>query len=204
MGFFKDLFSNGYDLKAMKVKLRQVERERRKHMLELRKLSARQQQVIEDIKNARKASNSAEVDYLWEDLKEVKHELSFLRRTARVTNLEGITLKRYIHGIERLEKSRDKNGIQKMIKRIQTSGLDAKLQLAQVNEEEYIDELNSILEDSGLEDEFSESGAMDPEKAKFLSEIDALNSAEEVGEFDKAMKHESELKKLLEQDETTK
>ncbi|MCK6438556.1 MAG: hypothetical protein L6Q58_16530, partial [Rivicola pingtungensis] len=28
MGFFKELFNRGYDLKALKVKLRQVERER--------------------------------------------------------------------------------------------------------------------------------------------------------------------------------
>ncbi|MCK6440543.1 MAG: hypothetical protein L6Q71_10150 [Planctomycetes bacterium] len=201
MGFFKELFNRGYDLKALKVKLRQVERERRKFFLELRKLASRQQSVIEDIKAARKLGNTIEVDYLWEDLKDIKHELNFTRRAARVSNLEGITLKRYVHGIERLERARDKDGIQKMLTRIQSSGLDAKLQMAQVNEEEYMAELNSILEAAGLEDEYSEGGSDDPEKNRFMSEIDAINQAEVGGEFETALKKEQELKKILESDE---
>lgn len=200
MGFFKELFNRGYDLKALKVKLRQVERERRRHFLSMRKLSARQTQVVDEIKTARKAGNSIEVDYLWEDLKDIKHELSFTRRAAKVSNLEGITLKRYIHGIERLERAKDRNGIQSLLNRIQSSGLDGKLQMAQINEEEYMDELDEILEAAGLEDEFLDAGVSDPEKAKFMDEIDAINRAEEGGEFETAMKKEGELKKLLEED----
>lgn len=204
MGFFKELFSRGFDLKALKVKLRQVERERRRHFLKLRKLSARQQQVIEELKNARRASNQIEVDYLWEDLKDIKHELAFTRRTAKVTNLEGITLKRYIHGIERLERAKDRNGIQSLLTRIQSSGLEGKLQMAQINEEEYLDELNEILDAAGMEDEFNEDGISDPEKARFLDEIDAIVKAEEGGEFETALKKEADLKKLLEDDQTAK
>ncbi len=200
MGFFKELFQTGYNLKALKVQLRRVERERRKYFLEMRKLSSRQTQLIEEIKNARKNGNQIEVDYLWEDLKDLKHEINFTRRSARVANLEGITLKRYIYGIERLEKAKDKNGIQRLVKRIQDSGLDNKLAMAQVNEEEYLDELGSILDAAGLEDEFLERDAQDPEKLKFLSSIDAINQAEEGGEFETALKRESELKKMLEKE----
>ena len=202
MGFFKELFNRGYDLKTLKVKLRQIERERRKHFLEMRKLSARQAAIVDEIKSARRSGNQIEVDYLWEDLKDIKHDVNFTRRSARVANLEGITLKRYVHGIERLERAKDKDGIQKMLQRIQSSGLDAKLQVAQINEEEYMDELNSILEAAGLEDEYNELGEADPEKAKFLGEIDAINNAEEGGEFEAALKREADLKKMLETDET--
>lgn len=201
MGFFRDLFSQGYNLKDMKVQLRRVERERKKHFLEMRKLSARQAHLVEEIKTARKNGNQIEVDYMWEELKDLKHEVNFTKRAARVANLEGITLKRYVHGIERLERSKDKSGIQNMIQRIQNSGLDNKLAMAQINEEEYLDELNGILEASGLEDDYIDGNAADPEKARFLSEIDAINRAEEGGEFETALKKEGELKKMLEKDD---
>jgi hypothetical protein len=198
--FFGSLFGTKIDLRKLKVKLREVERERRKYFMEMRKLSTRQASLIEQIKRARREGNSIEVDYVWEELKDIKHDFAFHRRAAKVSNLEGIALKKYIRGLERLEKRKDKDGVNKLLTRIRTSGLDAKLALQQIDEQAYLDELNATLDDLGLEvdGDFEES---DPEKSRFLDEIDTINEAEEGGNFDEALKAESELRAKLEAEE---
>lgn len=198
--FFKLLFGNKVDSRLLKVKLREVERERRKYFMEMRKLSQRQATLIEQIKNARRDGNNMEVDYLWEELKALKYDFGFNRRSAKVSNLEGIALKKYVRGLERLEKRKDKNGVMKLIQRIQNSGLDAKLALQQIDEESYIDELNATLDGLGLEMD-ADLADDDPEKARFLSEIDTIVDAEEAGDFDSAIKVESDLKTRLETEE---
>ncbi len=198
--FFTMLFGGKIDLRKLKVKLREVERDRRKFFMELRKSSARQGTLIEQIKQARREGNSIEVDYLWEELKAIKHDFAFSRRAAKVSNLEGIALKKYIRGLERLEKRKDKEGVNKLLQRIRSSGLDAKLALQQIDEQAYLDELNSTLDELGLEME-GEFEDQDPEKERFLSEIDTINEAETAGDFDTALKSEAELKHKLESEE---
>jgi uncharacterized protein (UPF0335 family) len=198
--FFSMLFGGRIDLRKLKVKLREVERERRKYFMELRKSSAHQGTLIEQIKAARREGNQIEVDYLWEELKAIKHDFAFSRRAAKVSNLEGIALKKYIRGLERLEKRKDKDGVNKLLQRIRSSGLDAKLALQQIDEQAYMDELNGTLEELGLELE-GEYEDQDPEKERFLSEIDTINEAETAGDFDAALKSEAELKHKLESEE---
>ncbi len=198
--FFATLFGNKVDLRKLKVKLREVERERRKYFMEMRKLSTRQASLIEQIKRARREGNNIEVDYVWEELKDLKHDFAFNRRAAKVSNLEGIALKKYIRGLERLEKRKDKEGVNKLLQRIRSSGLDAKLALQQIDEESYMDELNATLDDLGLEID-ADLDESDPEKARFLDEIDTINEAEESGSFDEALKHENELRTKLESEE---
>lgn len=198
--FFQMLFGGRIDLRKLKVKLREVERDRRKFFMELRKSSSRQGTLIEQIKQARREGNSIEVDYLWEELKAIKHDFAFARRAAKVSNLEGIALKKYIRGLERLEKRKDKDGVNKLLQRIRSSGLDAKLALQQIDEQGYMDELNGTLDELGLEME-GEFEDQDPEKERFLSEIDTINEAETAGDFDTALKSEAELKHKLESEE---
>ncbi|MBE7492380.1 MAG: hypothetical protein HS108_11565 [Planctomycetes bacterium] len=198
--FFQMLFGGGLDLRKLKVKLREVERERRKYFLDLRKLSASQTDLIEKIKGARREGNQFEVDYLWEELKSMKHDFAFNKRAAKVANLEGIALKKYIRGLERLEKRKDKDGVNKLLQRIRNSGLDAKLALQSIDEEAYLDELNATLDDLGLEVD-AEMSDDDPEKEKFLAEIDTINEAEGSGNFEEALKTEAQLKQKLESEE---
>ncbi|MCA8914597.1 MAG: hypothetical protein KDB90_04225 [Planctomycetes bacterium] len=200
--FFASLFGSKVDLRKLKVKLREVERERRKYFMEMRKLSTRQASLIEQIKRARREGNSIEVDYVWEELKDIKYDFAFQRRAAKVSNLEGIALKKYVRGLERLEKRKDKDGVNKLLQRIRSSGLDAKLALQQIDEEAYMDELNATLDDLGLEVE-GDMDDSDPEKVRFLSEIDTINEAEEGGDFDQALKAETELRAKLESEEGT-
>ena len=198
--FFASLFGSKVDLRKLKVKLREVERERRKYFMEMRKLSTRQASLIEQIKRARREGNSIEVDYVWEELKDIKYDFAFQRRAAKVSNLEGIALKKYVRGLERLEKRKDKDGVNKLLQRIRSSGLDAKLALQQIDEEAYMDELNATLDDLGLEVE-GDMDDSDPEKVRFLSEIDTINEAEEGGDFEQALKAENDLRAKLESEE---
>ncbi len=199
MGFFQSLFGGKVDLRTLKVKLREVERERRKFFMELRKMSAKQTGLIEQIKSARREGNSIEVDYLWEEMKEIKYDFAFSKRSAKISNLEGIALKKYIRGLERLEKRKDKNSINKLLARIRSSGLDAKLSMQSIDEQSYIDELNATLEDIGLEVD-ADMSEQDPEKERFLDEIDTINEAEGKGDFEEALKTEADLKRKLEEE----
>ena len=201
MAFFDLLFGSGIDLRKMKVKLREVDRERRKYFMEMRKLSSRQSAMIEQVKRGRRDGNQIEVDYVWEELKDIKHDFAFNRRAARISNLEGIVLKKYIRGLERLEKRKDKDGVSKLLQRIRSSGLDAKLAMQQIDEEAYMDELNATLDDLGLDID-ADYVDEDPEKARFLADIDVINEAEGVGNFDEALRAENELRQKLETDET--
>ncbi|MCZ6603200.1 MAG: hypothetical protein O6952_09350 [Planctomycetota bacterium] len=198
MGIWSKLFGKEVTAKELKVSLRKIERERRRRQQEIRKLEAKRGTVVERIKKARKQGNNLEVDYLWEDLTQLKMEGILAMKSARRSNLEAIGLKRYVRGLERLEKNKDKEGIRKLFTRVAESGLDTKLGVEEINEEEYLDELQMILEDAGLNDQELDREEEDPEKAKFLSQIDAINDAEEAGDFEAATQKEEKLKSAVE------
>lgn len=200
MGFFKSMFEKAVTSRDLKVALIRVDRDRKRKQLEVKKLSAKQGDIIDRIKKARKEGNSLEVDYLWEEMNGIKLDLTFTRREARVLNLEGIALKKYIRGLERLEKNNNRDGIKSLLERTRKSGLDAKLAGQFIDEQGYLDELTAIMEEIGLEAEQLEMMEDDPQKAKFLSEIDAINAAEEAGDYDAAVEKEEELKSEMEKD----
>jgi hypothetical protein len=201
MGFFRDLFSKkDVSARELKVTLIGVERERKRKQMELRKVASRQNDMVDRVKKARKSGNGLEVDYLWEDLKAMKFDGAFLKREVKVLNLEGIALKRYVRGMERLERSNNKEGIRKLLERMRSSGLDTKLANQFINDQEYLDELGAIMEEVGMEAEQLESAEDEPAKVKFLQQIDALNSAEESGDLDKALQHEETIKAELEKE----
>jgi hypothetical protein len=200
MGFFRNLFEKAVTARDLKVALIRVDRDRKRKQLEVRKLSSKQGEIIEKVKKARREGNNLEVDYMWEELNGIKLDLTFLRREARVLNLEGIALKKYIRGLERLEKSNNRDGIKGLLDRTRKSGLDAKLAGQFIDEQGYLDELTAIMEEIGLEAETLEMMEDDPAKAKFLAEIDAINEAEEAGDYDAAVEKEEELKADLEKE----
>jgi hypothetical protein len=194
------LFSKNISSRDLKVALIGVERDRKRKQMELRKISARQGDVVDRIKKARKTGNPLEVDYLWEDMNQMRIDSAYLKREAKILNLEGITLKRYVRGMERLERTNNKDGIRALLERTRTSGLDAKLAHQFINDQEYLDELGAIMEEIGLEAEQMEFTEEDPAKMKFLEQIDALNAAEEAGDLDKAMEHEEAIRSELEKE----
>jgi hypothetical protein len=200
MGFFRDLFSKELTARDLKVALIGVERERKRKQMELRKIASKQADGVDKLKKARKSGNSLEVDYIWEDLNQMRLDSTYLRREARILNLEGIALKRYVRGMERLERTNNKDGIRSLLEKTRKSGLDAKLSHQFINDQEYLDELGAIMEEIGLEAEQMEYVEEDPAKAKFLEQIDALNAAEEAGDLDRALEHEEQIKAELEKE----
>ena len=72
-----------------------------------------------------------------------------------------------------------------------------------INDQEYLDELQAILDEIGLADEMMLVDGNDPEKDKFLAIIDDINDAEESGDLESAVKKEEELKSRLEKLEPT-
>ncbi|MHC4597941.1 MAG: hypothetical protein ACYS47_02945 [Planctomycetota bacterium] len=182
MGFFRDLFSKSITARDLKVALIGVERERKRKQMELRKIAAKQGDMVDRVKKARKEGNNLEVDYLWEDMNQMRIDGTYLKREAKILNLEGITLKRYV------------------LERTRVSGLDAKLAGQFINDQEYLDELGAIMEEIGIEAEQMDFAEEDPQKLKFLEQIDALNAAEEAGDVDKAMEHEEVIKQELDKE----
>lgn len=199
MGLFRDLFGQkSISAKHVKVELLKQDRTRQRKHQEFRKLENKKNGLIEQIKQARKIGNHLEVDYLWEELQHLKVDTTHLKRELKILNLEGIALKRYCRGLERLEKTNNKEGIRKLLTRIRSSDLENKLARQNINEKEYLDELNLMLEEVGLDVDLTETEEDDPMKNKFLQEIDAINSAEEEGEYDLAFEKENHLKSTLE------
>ncbi|MEK7485834.1 MAG: hypothetical protein AABZ60_16050 [Planctomycetota bacterium] len=201
MGFFRELLGKkNVTSKDLKVELLKLERHRKRKYQEIRKLENKKNLLVENIKQSRKNGNHLEVDYLWEELQQLKMDTSYLQREMKVLNLEGIALKRYCRGLERLEKNNDRERVGKLLERVRSSDLDTKLAQQEINEKEYLDELNLTMEEIGLEIEATEAEEDDPAKANFLKEIDEINSAEEQGHYDKAFEKENLLKSTLEED----
>ena len=119
-GIFDRIFNRGekpvtsHDLK---VALRGVTRDRKKKQMEMRRLSAKSDDIIGRMKDARKSNNKEEVDYLYEELQQLKLDQALSKREARVLNLEAIGLKRYSRAMERLEKAQSKTRIQDLIEK---------------------------------------------------------------------------------------
>jgi hypothetical protein len=205
MGIFERIFGKkdkkDITSKDLKIALMGVRRERRKKQMQMRKLSAKKNELIDQIKSARRDGNDLEVDFLWEELNQYKIDAAYFKREARILNLEGIGLTRYLRGMERLEKKGDNEKIRALLEKVRISGLDDKLRGQEIDEAAYLDALNATMEEIGLEIEEVEDLGEDPEKEKFLAEIDAINAAEEAGEFEEAKKKEETLKETVSREE---
>ena len=198
MGCVHKLFGEkNLKVQDLKVKLMAIDRDRRRKQLELRKLDAKKGQAIETMKKARKSGNNLEVDYLWEELSQLKVDSGYVGREAKIINRQGILLKRVIRVMERRERDNDRDGVRKVIERVRTSGLDELLMRQEVEDQAYLDEINVVLGDLGLESREQDIEEEDPEKARFLASLDEINAAEDSGDLDVAVAKEDELKSSL-------
>ncbi|MGE0707144.1 MAG: hypothetical protein AB7N76_16985 [Planctomycetota bacterium] len=205
MGIFDRLFNQEdkeVTSRDLKIALRGVERERRKKQMEIRKLSNKRNEVIGRLKQSRKENNREEVDFLYEDLQQIKMDQAYARRESKILNLEAIGLKRYVRGLERLEKTSSRGKVRDLMQRVQMSGLDEKLRGASVDEEAYLDALNATLEDISMELEDSELmlEEEDPSKRDLLAEIDEIIAAEEGGDVDLALERQHQLEERMDRE----
>lgn len=207
MGIFDQLFNRGDEditSRDLKIALRGVERERRKKQMEIRRLSNKRNETIGRLKQARKESNREEVDFLYEDIQQLKLDQKLARKESKVLNLEAIGLKRYTRGLERLEKTSSRGRIRHLMQQVQMSGLDEKLRGSSVDEEAYIDALNATLEDINMELEDTDLmyDEADPDKESLLAEIDEIIAAEEGGDVAFAQEREGKLQDRLDRETT--
>ncbi|MCA8924055.1 MAG: hypothetical protein KDD82_19755 [Planctomycetes bacterium] len=204
MGIFDKLFNREdreVSSRDLKVALRGVERERRKKQLDLRKLTNKRNETLSRLKAARKDNNREEVDFLFEDLQQVKLDQAYLRRESKILNLEAIGLKRYVRGLERLERTSTKGRIRELMQKVQISGLDEKLNGEAVDEEAYIDALNATLEDLQAEmEDVDLNEDRDPDKEALLAELDEIIAAEEGGDVEVAHEREALLQERLDRE----
>lgn len=205
MGIFDKLFNQEdkeISSRDLKIALRGVERERRKKQMEIRKLSSKRNDVIGRLKQARKENNREEVDFLYEDLQQMKMDQAYARRESKILNLEAIGLKRYVRGLERIEKTSTRGKVRDLMQRVQMSGLDEKLRGSSVDEEAYLDALNATLEDIGMELEDNELmlEEEDPNKASLLAEIDEIIAAEEGGDANLAVERQHQLEERMDRE----
>jgi hypothetical protein len=205
MGIFDKLFNDDdkqVTSRDLKVALRGVERERRKKQMEIRKLSNKRTDVLGRLKQARRDNNREEVDFLYEDLQQMKMDQAYARRESKILNLEAIGLKRYVRGLERLEKTSNRGKIRDLMQRVQISGLDEKLRGSAVDEEAYLDALNATLDDISMELEDTELylEEEDPGKAALLAEIDEIIVAEEGGDAEIALQRQHALEEKLDRE----
>ena len=205
MCIFDKLFNNDekeITSRDLKVALRGVERERRKKQMEIRKLSNKRTDLLGRLKAARRDNNREEVDFLYEDIQQMKMDQAYARRESKILNLEAIGLKRYVRGLERLEKTSNRGKVRDLMQRVQMSGLDEKLRGSAVDEEAYLDALNATLEDISMELEDNELmlEEEDPNKEALLAEIDEIIAAEEGGEADVALQRQHALEERMDRE----
>lgn len=205
MGIFDKLFNRDdkeLTSRDLKIALRGVERDRRKKQLEIRKLGNKRNETLLRLKQARKDNNREEVDFLYEDMQQIKLDQTYARRESKILNLEAIGLKRYTRGLERLEKTSNRGKIRDLMQRVQMSGLDEKLRGGSVDEEAYLDALNMTLEDISMEmedlDGMYEEG--DPEKDALLAELDEIIAAEEGGDPEIANRRQHALEEKMDRE----
>ncbi len=197
MGILRSLFSKPLSTKELRPELARLSRERRRKMMAMRKLGRKREKLIDGMRKARKSGDSLETDYLWEEIRQLQFDAAYSKREVRIANLEEIALKRYVRALEKLERRKDTDGIRKLLTKIRSSGLEAKLAEERIREQEYLDELNAIVE-LATEELHEEELEEDEEKARFLEEIDRIIEAEDSGEDAKAKKHRDALSKRLE------
>ena len=200
MGVFRKLFGapEPITLESLKKALGEVERDRRKSRVEVRRWERKRKQLVDKMKSARGEGNQLEVDYLWEQFKQHRAEGVDIRRDGKVFNLEALALGRTVRALERLEKKKDRDGARSLIERLRVSGLPERIAMDRDEQLRSLEEMNAILEEFTGE---AEEAQEDPEKAMFLAELDSINEVEQSGEADEAKEREDELLRRFEEPE---
>ncbi len=181
MGFVDkiiDTFRGAPNLKKMKLQFESLDRERKKVKQDYEKIASKSTQLVDKIMASRKQGDAMEVDYLWDEIKSVRSEAMFLKRESKRSNLEYLTMRRYITGLERLERAKDPSTIRRFIKNMGVSSA-SKIMESDIEQQEYLEEMSAIMEAFGESESDFEFG--DPEKDKFLEQIDLIITAEVEG-----------------------
>jgi len=185
---FKSLFQSEKPISLMDMKkaLQQVERDRNKSRIGIEREKKNSEQLFEKFKDALRNGDKLQEEYLLNDYKASKTEYQMLYSDARRSNLEGITLKRYIRLLEFAEKS--KGSANSVIQRLKNSKLITKIDDAKINEQEYIQQLQEEVENISTELGFdlTTESYSSPEDEEIRNAAIKIIELEESGKFDEA------------------
>jgi hypothetical protein len=183
-------------LDDLREALEDTKRRREEKRLGLEKLLVRRDHLLGGLKKARRAGDALKVDALWDELEEIRPDVALTRRELKVAGLEHQTLRRYVSGLEALDRRGDRAGVRRLLRRARTSRLPDLLSRAEIDEERYLAELDLLVsEEAEAEDE---SRLDDPRKEAFLRRLDAIADAESSGRHEEATQAEADLKQELE------
>ncbi len=200
IGILRKLFGapEPITVETLKGALHEVEGDRRRNRVTVRRWERQRKQYVEKMKGARAEGNQLEADFLWEQFKQHRSEGVDIRREARVYNLEALALGRTVRALERLEKKKDRDGARALIERIRASGLPERIALDRDEQLRSLEDMNQILEEFTGEREELEA---DPEKALFFAELDSIAEVERAGDPEEAKEREDELLGRFEEEE---
>lgn len=208
MGIFEKLFNpeekNVVTSREIKIALARAESTLRREKFSGKKLKTKQKEILGRLKDTRQNNDSDEFDYLYEQLKQNKIDQALNQKDLKRLHLEIRGLTQYQRSFERLERANKTGTIRNIMKRVQASNLDSKLNADTVDEEAYMDMLQATMDEVAHEMEALSStdyDSHDPEKDKLIAELDELIAAEEDGNSFEALKREENLKKILDQEQ---
>lgn len=188
----------------IKIALKGAEREIKRNKMGIKKINQKDQQLLQKLKKARREGRTDDVNEFYQDLQDNKIEKMTFKKEGKILRLETMALKNTLRGVERLEKTSNRGRIRDLMSRIKDSNINEKLQAGTIDEESYLDSLGMIMDDitDELQDfEGSLVGQNNPEKARFLADLDEIIAAEEEGSEEIALEKEEKLRSNLESEE---
>ena len=147
MNLWDKLFSKTPTAEDFLVQLKEVEREQR---IKRREMEVKQQNKSNLVKKAVQAEKNGQTELVREvyrDLRQLDIDAGHLNKELEVLSLSRTALKEFSRKLEVLEKRKDPRSIRSIIDRFQKSGIQAKINAAEVSEDILEDELSRILTD---------------------------------------------------------
>ena len=174
------------------------QKRREEKRLALKKLLVQRDQILTGLKTARRAGDDFKVDTLWDELQDTGRDVAMTRREAKVAGLEYQTLRRYVSGMEHMNRQGDREGVRKLFERARSSRLPELLGRAELDEERYLQELDLLVSEDAESEALPED---DPRKEAFLRRLDTIAETESEGQVEEARRQENQLKQELEDGE---
>lgn len=203
MNLWDKLFTKQLTSADCLTNVKEIERQQRSRRRELEIQQQEKAQHVKEAVAAEKAGKTELVREIFRDLRQLDVDMGHLDKQLHRLSLARLAMKHYSRKLQVLEDKKDRKGISAIIESFQSSGIQAKIDAAEVSEEQLESELGDVLtevetqvsgrrirEDAGFE-EFrktistiaqSEDAAADPEAiaSKYSKDIDrAIKGAAE-------------------------
>ncbi len=182
MGFFSELFrSKKIDPKELENTLEELGNSIKKQQIRAKKLIHQQEYLLQLLKKARQSGESWLFDQKWKELQKNKLELMIKTREIQILSSEEIVIEKYSLSQERISRQEGQNKAHQLIQKIKKSGVDIKEAKVQIEEQEYIEELDAILNIKEISNDYPLE-IEDENKDLFIQELDEIITMEKRGD----------------------